>query len=310
MKQMRLSTLVIGLLALAVLVSPAAARQRFALEKDVVVAAGETQDNVFTLGGTVVVDGRVKQSIVAVGGTITISGEVGDSVVGIGARVLLKSSAAVRGDVVTLGGSLEKEPGATVGGDTVYFRASDINDKFLKNGLLAGLVSFSFVPFFFVFKLITFCLWLLAGLIVAGIFPRPVAKAAEVVRTSFWPVMGIGLLTIALFTTLVIFAALLSLVLIGIPILIVLVWAGFVIKLFGRVVLFYFFGESLLRAVRSRRITALGAVLLGVVVVSVAGLVPILGFLFLVALNVAGWGVAIRTKFGTTENMFRPKSGT
>ena len=119
MKRMPLAALVAGLLALAVVVSPAAAGQRFTLEKDVVVAAGETQDNVFTLGGTVVVDGRVKQNVVAVGGTITINGEVGDSIGGIGARVLLKASAAVRGDVVTLGGSLEKEPGATVGGVTV-----------------------------------------------------------------------------------------------------------------------------------------------------------------------------------------------
>ncbi len=309
MKRIRLSIMVAGLLALAVAVSPAAARQRFTLEKDVVVAAGEIQDNVFTLGGTVVVDGGVKQSVVAVGGTITISGEAGD-VVGIGARILLKGTAAIRGDVVALGGSLEKEAGATVGGDTIYFRASDINDKLLKNGLLAGLVTSSFVPFFFVFKLITFCLWLLAGLLVAGIFPRPVARAADTLRKSFWPIMGIGLLGIILFTTLVIFAALLSLVLIGIPILIVLVWAGFVIKIFGRVVLFYVFGDMLLKAFRARRVTTLGAVLLGVLTVSIAGMVPVLGFLFLVALNVAGWGVAVRTKFGTTENLFHSKSGT
>lgn len=296
----------LGILVLALFVSPASAGQRISLEKDVVVASGETQDNVFTLGGDVVVDGGVKQSVVAVGGTITIGGEAGD-VVGIGSRILLKATASIRGDVVALGGSLEKEPGATVGGDTIFFRASDINDKLLKHGLLSGLVSASFVPFFFVFKLITFSLWLLAGLLLAGLFPRPVARAAETLRTSFWPVMGVGLLGIVLFTTLVIFAALLSLVLIGIPILIILVWGGFVIKIFGRVVLFYVFGDMLLKAFRARRFTTLGAVLLGVLTVSIAGMVPVLGFLFLVALNVAGWGVAIRTKFGTTENLFRPK---
>jgi hypothetical protein len=34
---------------------------------------------------------------------------------------------------------------------------------------------------------------------------------------------------------------------------------------------------------------------------------PFVGFLFSQVLNIIGWGVVIRTKFGTKENWFRKK---
>ena len=105
-----------------------------------------------------------------------------------------------------------------------------------------------------------------------------------------------------------IFAALLSIILIGIPVLLTLIAAGFIIKVFGRLAVFYFFGDSLLRAFGSKKITAMGAVLMGLLVISLISFVPFIGFLALVVLNIAGWGVAVRTKFGTTQNMFLKKS--
>ena len=37
------------------------------------------------------------------------------------------------------------------------------------------------------------------------------------------------------------------------------------------------------------------------------GFIPFFGFLFALVLNIIGWGVVIRTKFGTKENWFRKK---
>ncbi|MDH4197319.1 MAG: polymer-forming cytoskeletal protein [Candidatus Aminicenantes bacterium] len=297
--------LILFLTFLALAPAGRAAQQNVTMEKDVFVAAGETQDNVFSLGGDIVVDGRVKESVIAIGGSITVSGEVGQAVVGVGSRILIKASAKIEGDVVSLGGSLEKEPGCTIRGDTVYFRASELTEKLFGKGLPGNLFSLAFVPVVLVFKLIGVFLWLLAGLVMAALFPRQLALASGEVRRSFWPVFGTGFLAVVIFTALVIFAALLSLILIGIPILIILILAGLVFKIFGRVIMFYLFGESILRAFNAKRIAALGAVLLGLLVVSIVDFIPLLGLLFTLVINIIGWGVTIRTKFGTTENMFR-----
>jgi hypothetical protein len=51
----------------------------------------------------------------------------------------------------------------------------------------------------------------------------------------------------------------------------------------------------------------MGAVLAGLLAIGIIGFIPIIGFLFSIPLNIMIWGVAIRTKFGTTENMFQKK---
>lgn len=107
-KRILASLTVLVLLTLGT-IAPLCAQKSFAVQKDITVAAGEVQDNVIAFGGNVVIEGRVKESVVAFGGTILVSGEVGDAVVGIGSCITLKPGAIVNGDVVSLGGILEKE---------------------------------------------------------------------------------------------------------------------------------------------------------------------------------------------------------
>lgn len=301
-------SLCLFLLAISALGRPLFGLQSAVLEKDITVSAGETQRNVVTLGGRVIVEGKVTQNVVAVGGTVVVDGEVGEAVVGIGTAITLKSGADVRGDVVAIGGTLNKEPGCRVSGDTVYFRGGQIKSEIFKNGVFQGILSLSLLPFILVLKLISAFIWLVLALIIAGLFPRQISLASDQIRHSFWPVFGTGILAMVVFGTLIFFSILLSLIIIGIPILLSLFLLGFVIKVFGRVVLFYFFGQSLLRAFRARTISPLGAALTGLLFVSAAGLVPIFGFLFAFALTIIGWGAVVRTKFGTTENWFAKKA--
>jgi hypothetical protein len=302
--------LLIVLTALAVIVAAAAPRlaaQTFSIKNDVTVASGETQKNVFTLGGNAVVDGRVIESVVAVGGSITISGEVGQAVVGLGSRVVIKSTAVISGDIAAIGGTLEKEPGCTIKGDTVYIQSSEIGDRLFRQGIVPGLFSLSLMPFMLVLKLVIFTGWLVAGLIGAGLFPKPIASAASEIRSSFWSVFGVGILAVIVFTGLLIFSALLSIILIGIPVFLALLVTGFVVWVFGRLAVFYFFGDSLLRALGGQKSPAIGAVLLGLVVVSLVAFLPLFGFLVTAVLNIIGWGVVIRTKFGTKQNWLDKK---
>ncbi len=291
-------------LFLAASLHPLCADEKISLKEDIYVAKGEAQDNIISFGGHVTVEGQVRKSIIVFGGSVALSGEVGDSVVGIGTAVTLKSTAVVKGDVASLGGTLRKEPGCVIEGDTIYFKGG----KDLGRLLSGGLLTFPLMPILLILKLVGFFIWLLVALVVAVLLPRQLALASSQIRTAFWPVVGTGLVAIILFSGLVIVFAFLSLVLIGIPFLLVLAAFGLAVKIFGQVVLYYFIGESLGRSSHRRNPSPVAAVIIGLLVISLIKFIPILGFLFSFCLSLIGWGVAIRTKFGTTENWLKGKA--
>ena len=76
------------------------------------------------------------------------------------------------------------------------------------------------------------------------------------------------------------------------------------VKIFGKVVLFYLIGESLARAFNRKSVTPVGGALLGLFLLTLISFAPFLGFLVSTGMNILGWGVALRTKFGTTDNWF------
>jgi len=281
--------------------------QGLILQKDIVVEEGEVEDNVISFGGEVIIRGLVTETVLAFGGTILIEGEVEGSVVGIGSNITLESTARVGEDIVVIGGILKKESGSTIGGDTVQFGMETPEDvrEFLREGL-GGFLGMRLIPFLLVLKLISMFIWFILALLLAAIFPRQIAHASSQIRAHFWPVFGVGLLGIIIYTSLCIFAGLLSLILIGIPVLIALVFLGIVIKIFGRVTVFCFFGQSLSRAFGSKNPTTIGSVILGFVIVSFIGFIPILGSLFYLVLSCLGWGSVIKTKFGTKTPQIQP----
>jgi hypothetical protein len=289
---------------LAPLTVPAAGQARLGAGRDITVPAGETQDKIFSLGGHVVVDGTVREDVMVIGGSITISGEVQQSVVGIGSHIVIKSTAKIGEDLAALGGTLEKEPGCSLAGDTIYFQSREIGDRLFKNGFVDWALSMSIIPIIIVIKLVAIFLWLLVALLGAALFPKPLAYAAAELRQHFWAVLATGLVAFFVFLLLLLFASLLSFVLIGIPLVLALAVAGFIIQVFGRLAVFFFLGAAALGARRGRTVSAMGAVLMGLLLFSLAGFVPILGFLFTLVMSVLGWGVAIRTKFGSRENWF------
>ena len=269
----------------------------------IVVLPGETRDNVVSFGGDIDVQGRVRKSVLAFGGSITISGEVGDAVVGFGSRITLKETAVIKGDLVILGGSIEKADGSRVDGDTVNFKSSQFFSKIFGEGF-KGFFALSLWPLILIFQLVNLIVWLLLAAIISSTLSKQVTFASDQVRKAFWPTFGIGLAAQFLFGFAVGIGVILCFVLIGIPIVMSLAMGAIVVKVFGRVVLFFLIGESLSRALHKQVITPLGASLLGTLVVGLIGFIPFLGFLFTGVLGIIGWGAAIRTKFGTTENWF------
>jgi hypothetical protein len=283
---------------------PSYGQRSLGLKNDIVVAEGEVQDNVFTLGGRINIQGQVRSTAIAFGGTIIVEGEVGEVVMGFGTDIVLKPGAHIEGDVVSFGGTLTKSPGAVIEGDTVYLKADEGLGRLIQEGLL-GRTGISLLPFLIILRLIMAFIWFILAVVLLAIFPRQITFGSDQIRRAFWPVFGTGVLGIVIFGGLVVFSALLSLALIGLPILVALIIIGIIIKVFGQVILFYFFGESLYRAFSRKPTPPFLAVTLGFVLVTVIGMVPILGALFSLVLSIIGWGVVIRTKFGSTPNWFR-----
>jgi len=279
--------------------------QGFIVQKDIIVGEDEVQDNVMSFGGTISVKGKVQENVIAFGGMIIIEGKVEETVLGFGSKILLKSTAEVKGDLVSIGGTLDKESGADVKGDTVHFSLETTEDvrEFFRDGLF-GITGISLIPLLVIFKLITLFIWFILAIALAAIFPRQISSASTQIRKSFWSVFGIGILSIIIYTGLVIFSVLLSFVLIGIPILLCLIFIGIITKIFGRIILFYFFGESITRAFSKKQPSVLVAVILGFLLLGFISFIPIIGSLFGFFLSIVGWGVVIRTKFGTTTNWF------
>jgi hypothetical protein len=298
---------VILLLLLAAGLVPLAGAQkdgRINYKKDIFIDRAGEQSQLVAWGGTVVVEGKIRKDVLVVGSEVTISGDIGDSFVGLGARVLLKPTAVIHGDLVILGGTLVREDGSQVKGDTVYFKSEDISSKFLKEGI-RGFFSFSILPFFLILKFVSLFIWVILAVIVAGLFPKNVTLAAAELRRGPAPILGIGLIASIAFAFLVLFSAILCIILIGIPIVMTLALAGIVIKVFGRVVCLFVIGESLAKAFHKPAISPIAGAMLGLIAVGLIGFIPIIGFLFSLFLSLFGWGVAIRTKFGTTGNWFR-----
>ncbi len=280
--------------------------QGLILKKNITVEEHDIQDNVISFGGTIFVKGTVSENVISFGGDIIIEGEVGVAVVGFGANIVLKSSAVIKGDVVSIAGKLDKHPGAFVKGDTMtfFFDTPEAFKGIFKNGL-SGLILIIFI-----FKLISLVFWFILAIIITAIFPRQAMLASTQLRTAFWPTFGVGFLSIVVYMGLILFSAILTLVLIGIPILITLIALGIAVKIFGRIIIFYFFGESLMRAFNKKNPATIATVLFGFLLVSFITLIPIIGSLFSAVISIMGWGVIVRTKFGTTENWFKKKRPT
>jgi hypothetical protein len=285
---------------------PERIHKRIVVEKDIHIGPHDRQDNIILLGGSALIEGLIEENVVALGGRVTLSGTVQGDVIGLGAQVYLKPTAAVEGDVVCIEGTLEKDPGCRIEGDTNFIKLSHLIPKF--EGGWRGFMAMSLVPFILVFKLIMVFIWILITVVMVSVIPHRVTFGSEQIRKNFGPVLGTGVLGLVIYILLVIMAALLCIILIGIPILLALLAAHFFITIFGQVAVYHFFGDSLAKAFGNFKVSPLGAALLGLLLVSFLTFIPFLGLFVSLFLNFLVFGVAIRTKFGSTENWFQKRT--
>jgi cytoskeletal protein CcmA (bactofilin family) len=272
--------MVVGLLTLLVLAlaPPAWAQDAKGPEAFVVLSGradvpqGQQVGDLVVFHGSSTVDGTVDGSLTAFDAPVTISGRVNGDVVVFNGRVVLRSGAAVTGDVVSQSAPVVAS-GATIGGERRRVQ-TNVNWKgFGWVGRLAWWLAVSVST-------------LVVGLVLLWLVGRGAAWLLEAGRTQIGPAIGWGLLV---FFGLPILAILALVTLVGIPLGLGLLAALGLIYALGYSASAWIVGRSLLRPPTAWVV----AFLVGWGILRVLALVPILGGLVWFAAVVFGLGALV-----------------
>lgn len=262
---------------------------RVSVGGDVSVHAEESVEAAVAVFGDVSVNGRAENAV-AVLGNVTVNGEVVGNVVAVLGGVELGPRAVVHGEIVTIGGGLEKASGAVVKrgsqeigafsgplpqlqGLRAWFRECALLGRPLAWGEQLGWA------------------WLVAGValgfyvLLALVFGRAVEKCADTFEQRPGRVVLVSLLTLLLTPVVTL---LLSITVIG-PVLVLL--ALVLSTLFGRAAMLVLLGRRV-----GPRAPAL-AVLVGGVLVTLLYIVPVLGFIVWAGLGMLGLGTVVTALF-------------
>jgi hypothetical protein len=254
----------------------------------VVVAQQETVGDVAILNGDAQINGSVDGSVFALNGDVTVRGSVKDDVIAVNGRVIVEGGARVGGDV-TSRETARISPGATVDGDV-----KSVSSRFALGQVdivAAILVWLAVVASTLVF-----------GLLLLLIAPRAADAFADAGRTAVGASIGLG---IAAAVGLPLVGLILLATVLGLPLgAIVLLALGFFYTL-GYVASAYFLGQLILRPPTNRFL----AYLVGWGILSVAGIIPVLNVIVLIAATVYGLGMIVVALFRARSGPREPATG-
>ncbi len=262
-----------------------ARNQMVALGKDVIIA-GEALGDVAALEGSVEVTGRVNGDVVVLGGDARLGPE-----------------AQVGGDIFVLGGTVRAAPGARVAGRMVSYPTASSAMITLMEGPSLNLGFSS--PLVLGAKLALLASWAALLVVLFAASGRQILETADGIRREPFRSFATGLTgVLALVLTALFFSAFTG-GLVGVPLLVLIVLLGMILKLWGMVAVFYALGDWLARRVlRRHRVRPLNAATLGLLVLGIAKFIPWIGVWAWTAATLIGIGAALSTKFGRREPWF------
>ena len=280
---------------------------------DQTVPAGTRVDDVVAIAGSATVEGEVDSDAVAVMGDITLASTArveGDLVVVLGSAAI-EPGAEVDGDLVVVLGGLDAPPGFRPGGEQVVIGAGrgpgsafGAVTPWFREGLFWGR---PLVPGL-AWTWVVAALFLVIYLVVNLVFVRPVRACTEVLNEK--PLTtGLGGLLVLLLIGPV--SVVLAISVVGLIVIPFLICAVLLAGLVGRVAVARWMGSRVLAEddpeswQQGSRSVLIGAVLIGV-----AYLVPLLGFVTWTVLGVFGLGAAATIIVAALQRENPPQSAT
>ena len=233
------------------------------------------EKSVISFGGDIEIIGKVKQSVILIGGKLKLHGIVEEDVIGFAADVEISKEAIIKGDLIIVGGKLQRHTDSTVNGDYFYFR---FDLKKIENTLIPILSEPRTQTFLKAMKII---LWLIIALIVFLIVPQKINLAREIFEENILKTGLIGLMSLFSFIFLLFTFIILSFVLIGVPFLFALIIMYLIVFLIGRTVMFCYIGMKISQSLNLKKLTPALFILLGVIFYLILKFLPVMGNVFL-----------------------------
>jgi len=249
------------------------------------------RESIVKMGESVIVpQGADVKKVVAVGGSVTVYGQVEEDVVAVGGSVYLKDTAEVGGDAVSVGGSVMREPGAVAKGEIVEVSGVGISPAisyFTRGGIARG-VSYS--------SLVTAVGFIILAIILVAMFTPQLGRVSGLLEGDLLKNFLVGIVIALLFFPIT-FALLLSIIgIVLIPAWIILIGAA---VLFGYIAASHVLGKKTLHAFRLVNQSMMTETVVGIILLSIVGLVPVGGFVIKVIAALCGLGGVYWTRFGT-----------
>ncbi len=250
------------------------------------------QPNSIVISGqdATVLAGTEVENVVVIAGDAQISGRVTEAVVAIGGNIWLHPGAEVFGDVVCLGGTINVEGDARIGGQQVNIGSFSLeNLKFLP--FLGGWLNFNFS----LWRLLSV---LFLGAIVYWLFPMAVQRSSDALNHNPAKSALFGLLG---YLAVVPLTILLIITVLGIPLVPILWLLVSAARLLGQVALAVIAGQWLAKQLNLQPSAIIYQVLLGLLVLGLLTMLPVVGSLASLFYGLVGFGAVIWTRFGTTQ---------
>jgi uncharacterized RDD family membrane protein YckC len=259
---------------------------------NVELKAEDIAEAVVVIGGNAIIHGKVDEAVVVIGGDLTADGEIGDAAVAVMGNLNLRKGAEIHGNVVTVGGKLDRADEVTVDGNPVEVDPLGLGQPLrawffqcvLKLRPLAPQVGW---------------VWLFAGLffllyfLVALILPRPVqACVAELTRrpiTTFF----LGILTKILVPLVILILIATGVGVFVAPFAVAALLFGVIL---GKVALMEFIGTGIGRRF-GINIMPLGGFLLGILLITLLYMVPLVGLITWAVVSLWGLGGVVTATF-------------
>jgi hypothetical protein len=290
---------------------------------DIVVEKGETESEVATPVGDVRVDGIVEGDVKSGVGDVVVNGQVGDDIkAGRGAVEVygpvgggieagfgdVYIDAPVEGDVNVGHGDVELASGADVHG-SVYSGSGEIaGNTEAVHGTLATDVRPDVDPepdWFGIPNLVGWAFGTAAfaacSVLLAVLAPGLLLAAAR--RAEESPGWSL-LLGVASVPAVVVFAVILAVSIVGLPLLLLLAPAYLAFVFFGALVAAYFVGRRVVFATGHYRGGNALAAMIGAIILAVAYLIPVVGGLLLYGLALLGTGASILVLFARRSRTY------
>jgi hypothetical protein len=202
-----------------------AAEQADEARREALLRVSSGGDRVRIGGGLFVGENERVRKAVAVFGRAEVNGIVSEEVVAIGGDVVLGPKAMVRGDVVSIGGTVRAAQGAYIGGTTGQVNLTPSDFKLILPD--DGEMTVNFKPDWprisrvaFVADLMRNLFWFVVCALLIAVAPRAVGRARERAGASPITAFAVGLLAeILIVPILTVLAVVLSISVIGIPLL-------------------------------------------------------------------------------------------